>query len=74
MAKAMAAATVIDVAWKEGPTDGLGATIGAFWAAKEAKRLGVPMTAIPLVQEIGKYNKVDCRSEAEMLMALRRSK
>ena len=45
IAKAMHAAGFIETTWGDGPTDGLGAMIGAWWCDTEARRLGVPMTS-----------------------------
>ena len=71
IARAMRAAGLIATDWADGPTDGLGAMVGAWWCAGEAARLGVPMTALELMAEIGRYNEVDCRVMAEILAWLR---
>ena len=62
---------LIETVWAEGPTDGMGALVGAFWCDAEAARTGVPMPEILLMIEIGKYNEVDCRSMAEIVGWLR---
>ncbi|MDQ3870853.1 MAG: hypothetical protein M3301_04460 [Chloroflexota bacterium] len=69
--KAMHAARLIDTAWEDGPTDGLGAMIGAWWCDGEAARLGVGMGELELMREIGRYNEVDCRAMADVLRWLR---
>jgi predicted RecB family nuclease len=69
--KAMHAAGLLKTSWADGPTDGLGAMVGAWWCDGEAARLGVPMRDVPLMAEIGRYNEVDCRSMAELLEWLR---
>jgi hypothetical protein len=74
IAKAMRAAGLIDTTWDDGPTDGLGAMTGAWWCDAEARRLGVPMGELPLMQEIGRYNEVDCRAMAEVIGWLRRGR
>lgn len=74
MTKAMTEAGLIDIEWKEGPADGLGATIGAFWAAKEAKRLGIPFSQVELIKSVGKYNEIDCFAVAGTLTWCRQHK
>ncbi|HEX5466354.1 MAG TPA: hypothetical protein VFW92_06730, partial [Candidatus Limnocylindrales bacterium] len=71
IAKAMHAHGLIDVAWGDGPTDGLGAMVGAWWCDGEAARRGISMRDIDLMQQIGAYNEVDCRTMAEILRWLR---
>lgn len=66
--KAMHAAGWITTTWTDGPTDGLGAMIGAWWCNAEAGRLGVRMAEIDLMREIATYNGVDVR-----VMAARRT-
>ncbi len=43
IAKAMHDHGLIETVWAEGPTDGMGALVGAFWCDAEAARTGVPM-------------------------------
>lgn len=71
IAKAMHAAGLIQTSWSNGPTDGLGAMVGAWWCAREAERLDIPMRQMELMQEIGHYNEVDCRAMAEVVGWLR---
>lgn len=71
IAKAMRAAGLIETTWGDGPTDGLGAMVGAWWCDGEARRTGVPMTELELMREIGAYNEVDCRVMAEVVGWLR---
>ncbi len=71
IAKAMHAAGLIETTWAEGPTDGLGAMIGAWWCDGEAARLGARMTELPLMAEIARYNEVDCQVMAEIVGWLR---
>ena len=70
--KAMHAAGLIDTEWGDGPTDGLGAMIGAWWCAHEAERVTVPMLDFELMQQIRDYNEVDCRAMLEIVQYLRR--
>jgi hypothetical protein len=71
IAKAMHAAGLIATSWSDGPADGLGAMIGAWWCDGEAARLGGSMREQELMAEIGRYNEVDCRVMAEVLGWLR---
>jgi hypothetical protein len=74
IAKAMHTAGVISTTWTDGPTDGLGAMIGAWWCNTEAGRLGVPMGEIDLMREIAVYNGVDVRVMAEVVAWLRQNR
>ena len=69
--KAMHALGLVDIEWGDGPTDGLGAMIGAWWCAHEAKRLGVPMLELELMRQIRDYNEVDCKAMMEIVSYLR---
>jgi len=71
LATAMHRQGLIQTVWGEGPTDGLGAMVGAWWCDAEAARTGVSMPELPLMVEIGRYNEVDCRSMAEIVSWLR---
>lgn len=71
IAKAMHAAGFIATTWGDGPTDGLGAMIGTWSAARAAAAAGTAMSSDPLMVEIARYNEVDCRVMAEVLTWLR---
>lgn len=71
IARSMAAQGLIRTTWGDGPTDGLGAMVGAFWCDAEAEQTGIPMGELPLMREIAGYNEVDCRVMAESLEWLR---
>ena len=71
VAKAMHAHGLIETVWGDGPTDGLGAMVGAWWCDAEAARLDSSMQELELMAEIGRYNEVDCRTMAEILVWLR---
>jgi hypothetical protein len=71
IAQAMHAAGLIETNWSDGPTDGLGAMVGAWWCAREAARSDLSMRELELMQEIGRYNEVDCRAMAEIVAWLR---
>ena len=71
VAKAMHSHGLIDTLWGDGPTDGRGAMVGAWWCAQEARRLGVGMQQIALMQDIANYNEVDCKVMMEIVGYLR---
>jgi hypothetical protein len=71
IANGMHRAGLIETTWTDGPADGMGAMLGAWWCDAEAERTGATLPEIELMQEIGKYNEVDCRSMAEVLGWLR---
>jgi hypothetical protein len=70
--RALQAHGLIRTSWDDGPTDGLGAMVGAWRAAAEAKERGVSMREVALMQDIERYNEVDCRVMAEVIDYLRR--
>lgn len=73
VARAMKRQRLIDSTWDDDSNlDGLGAMVGAFWAANEARRLGVPLGDIDLVREIVRYNEIDCKVMMEIIAHLRR--
>jgi len=74
IASGMHGAGLIETTWTDGPTDGLGAMIGAWWCDTEAERTGVTLPEIELMVETGRYNEVDCRSMAEVLAWLRHNR
>lgn len=74
VAKALHKHGLIQTLWADGPTDGLGAMVGAWWCHHEAVRRGVPMTEIDLMPEIERYNEVDCKVMAEALAFLRQNR
>ena len=71
VAKAMHANGLIETLWGDGPVDGLGAMVGAWWCAEESRRTGVPMSRIDLMQDIVCYNEVDCKVMMEIVRYLR---
>lgn len=71
IAKGMHAAGLIETTWMDGPTDGLGAMVGAWWCDAEAARTAEPMSSLDLMREIGRYNEVDCRAMLEIVEWLR---
>ena len=67
IARAMRAHGLIETAWGEGLADGAGAMAGAWAAAADSRARGRSMTESPVMQEIARYNEVDCRVMAEIL-------
>ena len=63
---------LIDTAWDAGPTDGLGAMVGAWSCSSEAVERGCTLGETELMGEIARYNEVDCRVMMEILRYLRR--
>ena len=74
IARAMRAHGLIETAWGEGLADGAGAMAGAWAAAADSRARGRSLTESPVMQEIGRYNEVDCRVMAEILDYLRRKR
>jgi hypothetical protein len=70
--KALHTHGLIQTSWEDGPTDGLGAMVGAWRAAAEAKERGVSLREVSLMRDIEKYNEVDCRVMYEVIDYLRR--
>jgi hypothetical protein len=71
IAKAMHAAGRISTSRDAGPTDGLGAMVGAWWCEAEAGRRGGSMRDLDLMREIAAHREVDCRVMTEILAWLR---
>ena len=72
MARAMRSHGLIETEWGEGLADGTGAMAGAWAAAALAAKDGGAMGAVELMQEVSRYNEIDCRVMAEVLDHLRR--
>ena len=62
---------MIETLWGDGPSDGLGAMVAAWWCDQEARRQGVPFGTIDLMQEVVEYNEVDCKVMMEIIRYLR---
>ena len=71
VAKAMHTLGLIETAWEAGPTDGLGAMAGAWSCAAEAGERGRTLAETELMQEIARYNEVDCKVIMEIVAYLR---
>ena len=74
IARAMRSHGLIETAWGEGLADGAGAMAGAWAAAADSRARGRSLTESPVMQEIARYNEVDCRVMAEILDYLRRER
>ncbi len=65
---------LISTHWEDGPTDGLGAMVGAWTAAAEAQRTGTSLRDVGLMREIERYNEVDCHVMYEVISWLRKNR
>jgi hypothetical protein len=74
IARAMRAHGLIATEWSDGLADGAGAMAGAWSAAADSRARGRSLTESPVMQEIARYNEVDCRVMAEILEYLRRER
>ena len=61
VARALHQHRCIQTLWGDGPADGLGAMVGAWWAYEAAASTGQTVQDIDLMQQIVAYNEVDCR-------------
>jgi hypothetical protein len=71
IAKALHQHGLIGTRWADGPVDGLGAMVGAWWCAGEAANLERAMHELDLMHEIQAYNEVDCKAMMEIVRYLR---
>ena len=71
VARALHAEGRIASSWSNSKVDGLGAMVGAWWCAAEARRRGILLKELELMKEIRDYNEVDCRVMQETLQYLR---
>jgi len=65
---------LIDTLWAEGVGGGMEAMAGAWWADTEAERIGGSMRDTEVMPLIERYNEIDCRVMAEILVYLRRER
>jgi len=63
----------IETKWEDGSVDGLGAMVGAWWCADEAKRLNVSLKKVELMKSIVRYNEIDCKVMMEIVRYLRKN-
>jgi hypothetical protein len=71
MAAGLRASGLIESEAPQLPPGPLAATAGAWWSAKEAERLGIPLDEVEVMQMIGAFGKASCRSMMEILALLR---
>ena len=72
VAKAMHAHGHIETDWQAGPADGMGAMVGAWSAALEARESRRTLPQTELMRDIARYNEVDCKTMMEIVRYLRR--
>ncbi len=63
---------LVETRWDEGPADGLGAMVGAWWCEREAARSGGSIRDLEVMNGIERYNEVDCKAMMELVRYLRR--
>ncbi|MEX2375271.1 MAG: hypothetical protein WD942_06745, partial [Dehalococcoidia bacterium] len=73
VAKALHGYGFIETRWGDGPADGLGAMVGAWWSYEAARRAATPASEIELMKQIIAYNEVDCRVMWESVQYFRRN-
>ena len=71
VAKALYRHGLIETCWADGPTDGLGAMVAAWWADGETKSNGGAFRDLELIREVAAYNEVDCKVMCEIVEYLR---
>jgi predicted RecB family nuclease len=62
---------LIDTSWEDGPVDGLGAMVGAWYCNRQVAETGQSMRDMDYMQEIEAYNEVDCKVMWELVNYLR---
>ena len=63
----------IRTSWENSPVDGQGAMVGAWRCDRDVAEKGIRLEETALMQEIRKYNQVDCRVMQEILDYLRKN-
>jgi hypothetical protein len=72
MAAALRASGLIEADVPRLPPGPLAAMAGAWWSAKEALHLGIPLSEVDVMQTIGMYGDASCRAMIEILGMLRK--
>ena len=63
---------LVNCQWGTGPTDGLGAMVGAWWCQSQINQQRAErLIDLELMKEIRAYNEVDCRAMMETITYLR---
>ena len=73
IAKTLHGHGLIETSWDDSPVDGQGAMVGAWHCDREAAEKGIRLADTELMQEIRRYNEVDCRVMQEILEYLRKN-
>ena len=63
---------LIETDWTDGPGDGLGAMVGAWYCNQIVKERNEPMISLDYMKGIEKYNRVDCKVMWEIINYLRK--
>ena len=71
VANAMYDKGLIATNWADSPVDGLGAMVGAWRCDEKRQETGTPLHEMSLMQEIARYNEVDCKVMMEIISYLR---
>ena len=71
VAKEMRSLGLIQTDWGDSQVDGLGAMVGAWRCQEDAKREGVSMAGLDLMQKIKEYNEIDCKAMMDIIRYLR---
>ena len=71
IAKTLHGHGLIETSWEDSEVDGQGAMVGAVHCDREAAEKGIRLADTELMQEIRRYNEVDCRVMQEILEYLR---
>lgn len=71
VANAMYAEGLIETHWADSRVDGLGAMLGAWRCDENARLIGMPMSALPTMEDIARYNEVDCKVMMEIVRYLK---
>ena len=58
--------------WEDGPTDGLGAMVGAWHCDKISREKGIDMIETKIMKGIRKYNIIDCKAMWDLINYLRK--
>lgn len=73
IAKTLHGHGLIKTSWEDSAVDGVGAMVGAWHCDREAADKGGRLADTALMQEIRRYNAVDCRVMQEILEYLRQN-
>jgi hypothetical protein len=57
--------------WEDGPADGLGAMVGAWYCDRISRKQGIDMDQTELMQGIREYNIIDCKAMWDLINYLR---